>query len=42
MPLNVFGKSFVSYDKGTKIDKSLFFQKPYLRTNFFEGNIEKY
>ena len=39
MPINVFGKS--SHDNNDKIDISLFVQKPYLRTNFIESNIEE-
>ena len=41
MRINVFGNSSSSYDKGDKIDTSLFEQKPYLRTNFIEANIEE-
>ena len=40
MPTNVFGNSN-SNDNGNKIDTSLFEQKPYLRTNFIEANIEE-
>ena len=40
MPINVFGNSN-SNDKGNKIDTSLFVQKPYLRTNYIESNIEE-
>ena len=39
MPINVFGNSF--YDNNNKIDTSLFVQKPYLRTNYIEANIEE-
>ena len=39
MPTNVFGNSN-SHDKGNKVDTSLFVQKPYLRTNYIEANIE--
>ena len=39
MPINVFGNS--SNDNGNKIDTSLFVQKPYLRTNYLESNIEE-
>ena len=39
MPINVFGNSSSSYDN--KIDTSLFVQKPYLRTNYIESNIEE-
>ena len=41
MPINVFGNSFSSYDSGNKIDTSLFVQKPYLRANYVESNIEE-
>ena len=41
MPTNVLGNSSSSYDKGKKIDTSLFVQKPYLRTNCIEANIEE-
>ena len=41
MPINVFGNSSPSYDNGNKIDTSLFVQKPYLRTNYFESEIEE-
>ena len=39
MPINVFGNS--SNNSENKIDTSLFVQKPYLRTNYMEGNIEE-
>ena len=39
MPIKVFGKS--SHDNISKIDTSLFVQKPYLRTNYIESNIEE-
>ena len=39
MPINVFGNS--SRDNNNKIDTSLFVQKPYLRTNYLESNIEE-
>ena len=39
MPINVFGNS--SHDNNNKIDTSLFIQKPYLRTNYIESNIEE-
>ena len=39
MPINVFGNS--SNNSGNKIDTSLFVQKPYLRTNYIESNIEE-
>ena len=40
MPINVFGNSSSSYDN-KKIDTWLFVQKPYLRTNYIESNIEE-
>ena len=40
MPINVFGNSN-SNNSDTKIDTSLFVQKPYLRTNYIEANIEE-
>ena len=39
MPINVFGNS--SNNNNSKIDTSLFAQKPYLRTNYLESNIEE-
>ena len=39
MPINVFGNS--SNNSDNKIDTSLFVQKPYLRTNCIESNIEE-
>ena len=39
MPINGFGNS--SHDNNNKIDKSLFVQKPYLRTNYIESNREE-
>ena len=39
MPINVFGNSLNNSDK--KIDTSLFVQKPYLRSNYMESNIEE-
>ena len=39
MPINVFGN--LSDNSGNKIDTSLFVQKPYLRTNYIEANIEE-
>ena len=41
MPIKKFGNSFSSYDKGNKVDTSLFVQKLYLRTNYIEANIEE-
>ena len=38
MPLNVFGNSSINSDN--KIDTSLFVQKPHLRHNYIESNIE--
>ena len=40
MPINVFGNND-SNDKKSKIDTSLFVQKPFLRTNYIEANIEE-
>ena len=40
MPINVFGNSN-SNDNSNKIDTSLFVQKPYLRHNYIESNIEE-
>ena len=42
MPINVFGNSSSSYGNGNKIDTSLFVQKPYLRINYIEANIEEH
>ena len=39
MPINVFGNS--SNDNNNKRDTSLFVEKPYLRTNYIEANIEE-
>ena len=39
MPINVFGNSFNNNEN--KFDTSLFVQKPYLRTNYIEANIEE-
>ena len=39
MPINVFGNS--SNNSDNKIDTHLFVQKPYLRTNYIESNIEE-
>ena len=39
MPINVFGNS--SNKSDNKIDTSLFVQKPYLRHNYIEANIEE-
>ena len=39
MPINLFGIS--SHDNNNKIDTSLFVQKPYLRTDYIESNIEE-
>ena len=41
MPINVFGNSSSSYDKGNEIHTSLFVQKAYLKTNCIEANIEE-
>ena len=40
MPINVFGSSN-SNNSEQKIDISIFVQKPYLRTNYIEANIEE-
>ena len=40
MPIYVFGNSN-SNNSDTKIDTSLFVQKPYLRSNYIESNIEE-
>ena len=40
MPINLFGNSN-SNNSDNKIDTSLFVQKPYLRTNYIESNIEE-
>ena len=39
MPINVFGNS--SNNSDNKIDTTLFVQKPYLRHNYIEANIEE-
>ena len=39
MPISVFGNS--SNNSEHKIDTSTFVQKPYLRTNYIESNIEE-
>ena len=39
MPINVFGNS--SNNSEHKIDTSLFVQRPFLRTNYIEANIEE-
>ena len=39
MPINVFGNS--SNNSDSKNDTSLFVQKPYLRSNYIEANIEE-
>ena len=39
MPINVFGNSSINTEQ--KIDTSLFVQKPYLRANYIEANIEE-
>ena len=40
MPKNVFGNNFSSHGVDDKIDTVLFVQKPYLRTNYIESNLE--
>ena len=39
LPIKVFQNS--SHDNFIKTDTSLFVQKPYLRTNYIESNIEE-
>ena len=39
MPINVFGNS--NSNDNSKIDTGLFVQKPYLRHNYIESNIEE-
>ena len=39
--MNVFGNSSSSHDNGNKNDIGNFVQKPYLRTNNIESNIEE-
>ena len=41
MPIIVFGNKPSSYDNANKIDKNLFVQKPYPRSNYLEANIEE-
>ena len=41
MPINVFGNNTSSHDNAKKIDSNLFVQKPYLRSNYIESNIEE-
>ena len=41
MPIIVFGNNSSSYDNDNKIDTGLFVQKPYLRFNYIESNIEE-
>ena len=41
MSINVFGNISSSHDNGNKIDTSPFVQKPYLRFNYIEANIEE-
>ena len=40
MPINVFGNNN-SNDNSNKIDTSLFVQKPFLRTNYIEADLEE-
>ena len=42
MQIIVFGNSCSSHDNGNEIDTSSFVQKPYLRTNYIEANIEEH
>ena len=37
----MFGKSSSSHDSGNKIDNSLIVQKPYLKSNYLESNVEE-
>ena len=39
MPINIFGNS--SSNSDSKIDTSLFVQRPYLKANYLEANIEE-
>ena len=39
-PISVFGNNSSSYDICNEIDTSLFVQKPYLRTDYIDSNIE--
>ena len=41
MPIKEFRNRSSSYDKGNKTDISIFVQKPYLRNNYIEANIEE-
>ena len=41
MPIIVFGNSSSSFDNGNKTDATIFVQKPYLRSNYNEANIEE-
>ena len=41
MPINVFGNSSSNINNGSKIDTSLFVQKPYLRSNYIENDIDQ-
>ena len=41
MPLNVFGNSSSSHDKGNKIDTPQFVKKTYLRSKYIESDIEE-
>ena len=41
MPINVFGKNSSSHDNGNKIETSIFLQKPCLRANYIESDIEE-
>ena len=40
MPINVFGNSNQN-NNNNKMDASLFVQKPYMRTNYIESNLEE-
>ena len=41
MPIKVFGDSSSSQSGGSKIDTSLFVQKPWLKNIYIESNIEE-
>ena len=41
MPFNVFGNNSSNNNNGNKLDTSLFVQKPYLRSNYIENDIDQ-
>ena len=41
MPINVFGNISPSINNGNKIDTSLIVQRPQMRSNYIEANIEE-